>query len=134
LSEPTEHPNATLIRAFYDRLAARDIDGVLSLLADDVVFRIDGDHILSGEHRGKAGVASLGQRVLEETDGTLASEPLAILANDSHAVVLHHLTGERRDRRIDVKNFIVFRITDGLIVERTEVLEDPAADDEFWAR
>ncbi|MFI6300010.1 nuclear transport factor 2 family protein [Nonomuraea sp. NPDC050790] len=88
------------------------------LLADDVVFHIGGDCIVTGEHRGKDAIVRLGTLVREETGGTFHTRLLSVQANDSYAVTLHHGTAERRGERIEMDNFIVYGFARGLVKDR----------------
>jgi uncharacterized protein len=128
-----DHPNATLARRLYETLAGGDIAGFLDLIADDAVFHIGGDSIVAGEHRGKDAVVALGVKVLEETNGTYRTDLLSVLANDSHAITLHHWSAERRGDRIEMDNFNVYRFENGQVVERWEFIEDRQSHDAFWA-
>jgi ketosteroid isomerase-like protein len=128
-----DHPNAALARRLYETLSEGDLAAYLELLADDVVFHVGGDSIVAGEHRGKDAVINLGVKVLEETAGTYRTDLLGVLANDSHAVTLHHWSAERRGRRIAMNNFNVHRVEDRQVVERWEFIEDRLGHDQFWA-
>lgn len=129
----SDHPNAVLARRLYETLSTGDVSGYLELIADDVIFHIGGDSIVAGEHRGKDAIIDLGLKVLEETAGTYRTDLLVVLANDSHAVTLHHWSAERRGQRIEMDNFNVHRIENGQVVERWEFIEDRLGHDEFWA-
>ena len=131
-SHASEHPSADLARKLYEALGAGDVSGYLDMLADDVVFHIAGDSIVSGDFRGKDSISNLGLKVMEETGGSFRTELLSVLANDSHAVTFHRWTAERRGRRIEMNNFNVYRFRNGLVVERWEFIEDQRDHDAFW--
>ncbi|WP_157250372.1 nuclear transport factor 2 family protein [Nonomuraea typhae] len=120
-------------RRLYDALAAGDLEAYRALIAEDVVFHVDGTSIVAGTHRGIDAVVRLGTLVLGETGGTFRTDLRSVLANDSHAVVLHHWTAERRGRRIAMDNVNVYRFENGLVAERWEVIADQEEHDAFWA-
>jgi ketosteroid isomerase-like protein len=128
-----DHPNAVLVRNLYEALGSGDITTFLDLIADDAVFHVGGDSVVAGEHRGKEAIINLGLKVLEETAATYRTELTSVLANDSHAVTLHHWTADRRGQHIEMDNFNVYRFENGLVVERWEFIEDREAHDAFWA-
>jgi ketosteroid isomerase-like protein len=47
-----EHPNAAAYRRTVDAFRAMDFIAVRSLIADDVVWHVPGDHQMAGEIRG----------------------------------------------------------------------------------
>jgi ketosteroid isomerase-like protein len=129
----TDLPLAELARELYQRLSARDLAGYLELLADDAIFHVGGNSSIAGEYRGKAAIAALGMKLLEETGGSFRTELISVLANGSHAMTLHRWSAERRGRRIEMCNFNVYRFANGLVAERWEFIEDQEAHDAFWA-
>jgi ketosteroid isomerase-like protein len=124
---------AELARKLYECLSARDLAGYFELIADDAVFHVGGDSIVAGEYRGKAAIAALGMKLVNETAGSFQAELISVLANGSHAVTLHRWSADRRGRRIEMHNFNVYRFADGLLAERWEFIEDQEAHDAFWA-
>jgi ketosteroid isomerase-like protein len=129
-----EHPNAAKVRATYEALAAGRIDVISDSLADDLVLHVPGAGAISGEYHGKEAVFALFTRWFAETQGTFRLELIDVMANDTYAVALHHVTAERNGKRLDMKNFAVFEINaDGKAVGRWEFLEDVDAHDEFWS-
>jgi ketosteroid isomerase-like protein len=129
---PGEHPNERLIRELYRLLAEGDLSGYFELLTDDVVFHVGGDSLVAGDHAGKEAVLGLGVRILEETAGTFRTVLLGVLANDTFVVTLHRWTAERRGLQIAMDNFNVYRVEDGRVAERWELIERHHEHDEFW--
>lgn len=129
-----EHPNAGRIRRYYEALGSGDFQTLVELIDSECVFHIPGDSPLTGEYRGLEQIATLGMRVAAETGGTWKTELIDVLANDAYAVTLHRWTAERNGRRIEQRNFNVYRFSAaGRIVRRWEFVEDQAAHDAFWS-
>src|SRR5688500_9513252 len=128
-----QQPVAELARKLYERLSERDLAGYFELLADDAIFHVGGDSIVAGEYRGKAAIAALGMKLLEESAGSFRTELISVLGNGSHAVTLHRWSADRRGRHIEMCNFNVYRFANGVLAERWEFIEDQQAHDAFWA-
>ena len=56
-----------------------------------------------------------------------------MLASDDRAAALYRASGERKGRRLDLDQVLLFRIEDGLVQEVLALPSDAAAFDEFWA-
>jgi len=129
-----EDANAVLVRRAYEAVAARDLQTMHSLFAEDAVWHFPGRSPIAGDYRGvDAIVRDFLARVVELSGGTLTAVATDILANDRHVVVLQHSTGQRKRRGLDVTVCQVFRIQDGKIVEVTPHYSDLYALDEFWS-
>jgi uncharacterized protein len=81
-----EHPNAALVRRLQASILAGDLDGVLDAYTDDAVYRVAGDNLVSGNHRGRAAIEALFVKVMEITDGSMQIVVDDILADEGHAV------------------------------------------------
>jgi len=67
-------------------------------------------------------------------DGTFRAELRHVLADDEGRVVaMHHNSGTRADKRLDVDCCIVFEIKDGKFIDGREYVFDLHAWDEFWS-
>jgi ketosteroid isomerase-like protein len=95
-------PVAELARELYERVSARDLAGYFDLLSDEVIFHVGGDSIVAGEYRGKAAIAALGMKLMEETAGSFRTELISVLANGSHAITLHRWSAARRGCHVEM--------------------------------
>jgi ketosteroid isomerase-like protein len=111
------HPNEEVARTATEAIAKRDIEGFLSLHADDVVLHFPGRGPMAGDYRGKDGLAQLFQRQLQILDAPPEIENHDILANDDHAVVLNKVRGTRGGKTLDQQQVVVMHIKDGKIAE-----------------
>ena len=72
-------------------------------------------------------------RLPKETDGTYGSGLIDVLASDERAAALYRASGERRGRRLDLDQVLLFRAADGVVTEVLALPSDPPRFDEFWA-
>lgn len=129
------HPNETLVRSFLGAVLEGDMDQAAEFLADDVVWHFAGRSPLSGEYRGKEGVAQFGgaiTRLLGESGAEHRLELHDVVANDDHVVVLWRRIAERGSDRLDSNGVGVYHVGDGKVTEAWVVHEDQYAADEFF--
>jgi len=126
-----DHPNAALIRRLFAAFG-RDPKVIAAALARDVVWRVPGNTIMSGEYRGPREVVEFLRRTGIETEGTYRSQLHTVLADDDWAVAIYRAMGSRNGIDLDVDQALVIRCEDGRLKEVTAVPLD-AAFDAFWA-
>jgi ketosteroid isomerase-like protein len=105
---------------------------IAAALARDVVWRVPGNTIMSGEYRGPREVVEFLRRTGIETDGTYRSRLHTVLADDDWAVAIYRAMGSRNGIDLDVDQALVIRCEDGRLKEVTAVPLDSAFD-AFWA-
>jgi uncharacterized protein len=127
----SEHPNVALVRRVFAAFG-RDPMAVAAALARDVVWRVPGNTVMSGEYRGLREVVEFLRRTGPETDGTYRTRLHTVLADDDWAVAIYRATGTRKGIDLDVEQALVIRITDGVLQDVTAVPLDSAFD-RFWA-
>jgi len=126
-----EHPNAALTRRVFAAFG-RDAKVIGAALARDVVWRVPGNTIMSGEYRGPRAVVEFLRRTGTETDGTYHSRLDSVLANDEWVVAIYRAFGRRNGIDLDVDQALVIRCEDGRWKEVTAVPLDSTFD-AFWA-
>jgi ketosteroid isomerase-like protein len=127
----TEHPNAALVRRLFAAFG-RNAMAVSATLARDVVWRVPGDTVMSGEYHGRRAVVEFLRRTGPETDGTYGSSLHTVFADDDWAVAIYRATGSRNGNHLDIEQALVMRMADGLIQDVTAVPLDSAFE-RFWA-
>jgi ketosteroid isomerase-like protein len=127
----SEHPNAALTRRVFAAFG-QDAKAVSAALSRDIVWRVPGNTIMSGEYRGRRAVIEFLRRTGLETGGTYRSSLHTVLADDEWAVAVYRARGLRNGIDLDVNQALVIRIEDGLWAEVTAVPLDSAFD-AFWA-
>jgi len=126
-----EHPNAALTRRVFESFG-RNAMAISAALARDIVWRVPGETIMSGEYRGRRAVIEFLRRTGLETDGTYRSKLHTVLANDDWGLAVYRASGTRNGIELDVDQAFVIRFEDGCWKEVTAVPLDSAFD-AFWA-
>jgi ketosteroid isomerase-like protein len=126
-----EHPNAELTRRVFASFG-RNAMAISAALARDIVWRVPGNTIMSGEYRGRRAVIEFLRRTGLETDGTYRSKLHTVLANDEWGLAVYRAWGTRNGIELDVDQAFVIRFADGCWKEVTAVPLDSAFD-AFWA-
>ena len=126
-----EHPNAALVRRVFAAFG-QDAMAVSAALARDIVWRVPGHTVMSGEYHGRREVVEFLRRTGLETGGTYSSHLHTVFADDVWAVAIYRATGNRNGIDLDVDQALVIRIADGCWQEVTAVPLDSAFE-RFWA-
>jgi ketosteroid isomerase-like protein len=105
---------------------------VSAAFSRDIVWRVPGTTVMSGEYRGRREVVEFLRRTGLETDGTYRSRLHTVLADDDWAVAIYRASGRRNGIDLDVEQALVMRVADGLISDVTAVPLDSAFA-RFWA-
>ena len=126
------HSNAELLeRAF--AAFGRDALAVARTLAEDVVWRVPGDTVMSGEYRGRDDVLQFLRQTRVQTGNTYRTELRYVVADDDRAVAVYRAAGEREGRTLDIEQALFCVIRDGQIADVTAVPFDFPAFAAFWA-
>ena len=125
--------NETVVRRIFEAFARRDAFALRGLFAPDAVWTVPGDGAMAGVYRGPEAIFRFLGRLPKETDGTYRSQLVDVLASDGRAAALYHASGERRGKRLDLDQVLLFRLEDGLVREVLALPSDPGAFEGFWA-
>ena len=125
------HPNAELLRRLFGAFGS-DAKQISAALARDIVWRVPGNTVMSGEYRGRMEVVDFLRRTGLETGGTYRSLLHTVFANDDWGVAIYRAQGTRNGIDLDVEQALVIRFREGELAEVTAVPLD-AAFDAFWA-
>lgn len=126
-----EHPNAALVRRVFAAFG-KDAMAVSAAFTRDIVWRVPGETVMSGEYRGRRDVVEFLRRTGLETGGTYKSHLHTVLADDDWAVAIYRATGKRNGFELDVEQALVIRFADGLWQDVTAVPLDSAFA-QFWS-
>ncbi len=126
------HPNEDLLRRGYAAFGAGDVDAVLSLFADDIVWHSGGVNQLAGDYRGHEEVMGFFGRLMEVTGGTFRMEIHDVLAGDQHGAVLVTAHGEREGQTLAMREVDVWHLAGGKATEFWAFPEDSAELDRFF--
>lgn len=126
--------NAEVVRRGYRAFNEGDIRALHDLFHETATWHTPGRSPVAGEHRGRDAVFAQFGRYGGETAGTFRADLRQVLAGDDGRVVgIHHNSGQRNGRRLDVDCCIVFQVKNGRIVSGREHFFDLHAWDGFWA-
>ncbi len=125
------HPNAALVRRVFAAFG-QDAMAISAAFARDILWRVPGNTVMSGEYRGRRAVVEFLRRTGLETGGTYRSHLHTVFADDDWAVALYRATGSRKGIELDVEQALVIRVADGLWQDVTAVPLDSAFE-RFWA-
>ena len=131
-----EHPNATLVRTLFDALVAGDAEAALGCYAEDGVYRVSGNNLVSGNYRGREAILSHQIKLMELTGGTMRLTLDDLIAEGAHAVLFWHVTAERAgsDKSLDANGIMAFKIDDhGKFSESWFLYNNQRAYDEFFS-
>ena len=126
--------NADLVRRGYEAFNAGDMATLTELFDEKASWHTPGRSSVAGDHVGRdAAFAYFGQ-LGEQTGGTFQADLQSLTADDDgHVVGVHHCSGERNGRQLDVDCALVFEVKDGKIVDGQDNFHDLYAWDEFWS-
>ncbi|HEY6426553.1 MAG TPA: nuclear transport factor 2 family protein [Acidimicrobiales bacterium] len=130
-----EHSNGNIVRRFFAAHAADDLETLVEILAEDVVWHLPrgGTRLsLNPTVMGLGALAEVSARNAEASDGTFRFEVDRVFAGDSYAAAITHNTATTADRALDLHMVIQFQIEDGKIVEVWESPDDIDAFTNFW--
>ena len=125
--------NIELVRAAYAAFGAGDVDAFSRLYSADVVHALPGNSRVSGTHRGLPAVLGFYGQLAELSAGTIRVEPEAFFTDgDQRVVSVHHTTGTRNGRTLDMRESIVITIADGKITFLDGFFDGFDAYEAFW--
>jgi ketosteroid isomerase-like protein len=131
MSDP--HPNLLTYLAAVEAFNRDDLTAVAEHVHPDFVYRIPGRSKIAGEFHGIEGFVEALTRLRDESGGTLALAPVAVLADDENLLARARVTAARGGRHLDTENCYAFRFVDGKVSEGQVFLSDPEQVDDFWA-
>jgi uncharacterized protein len=126
-----DHPNAELTRRVFAAFGSNAM-AISAALDRNIVWRVPGNTVMSGEYRGRRAVVEFLRRTGLETNGTYGSKLHTVLANDEWGLAVYRAWGTRNGIELDVDQAFVIRFGDGCWKEVTAVPLDPSFD-AFWA-
>jgi ketosteroid isomerase-like protein len=126
------HPNVELLERAFGAFG-RDALTVARTLADDVVWRVPGETVMSGEYRGRDEVLQFLRQTRVQSNETYRTELRYVTADDDHAVAVYRARGERGGRTLDIDQALFCEVRGGVIADVTAVPFDYPAFVEFWS-
>jgi ketosteroid isomerase-like protein len=125
--------NEALVRRIFDAFARKQGFALREAFAADAVWTVPGTGVMAGVHRGRDQIFRFLARLPKETAGSYSSRLIDVLASDTRAVALYRASGERRGRRLDLDQLLLFEVNGGVVSGVLALPSDPATFDAFWA-
>ena len=125
--------NEALVRQIFDAFARKQGFALRSVFADDATWVVPGSGSMAGTFTGREEIFAFLGRLPKETDGTYGSALIDVLASDDRAAALYRASGERKGRRLELDQVLLFRIEDGLVQSVLALPSDAAEFERFWA-
>jgi ketosteroid isomerase-like protein len=126
------HSSAELLERTFAAFG-RDGRTLARLLAEDVVWRVPGDTVMSGEYRGRDNVLKFLRQTRALTGDTYRSELLYAVGDDDRAVAVYRASGERNGRTLDIEQALFCIVRDDQLADVTAVPFDFPAFAAFWS-
>jgi uncharacterized protein len=131
--EDTVAANRALVQRIMDAFANKEGFALRDCFADDAVWHVPGEGVMSGTYRGRTEIFRFLARLPKLTGGTYRSTVIDSLASEQRGAGLYRAQGEREGRSIDIDQLLLFTIRDGVVTEVLALPSDPAAFEAFWA-
>jgi ketosteroid isomerase-like protein len=126
--------NAAKVRRGYQAFNAADMETLTELFDETASWHTPGRSPIAGDARGRDAVFAQFGRYGEETGGSLkATLDQAFTCDDGRVIGLHHSSGERNGKHLDVDCCIVFEFENGRIISGREYIFDLQDWDDFWS-
>lgn len=116
-----DHPNVLAYHRTVEAFRQGDLDAVASLIAEDVVWHVPGDHPLAGDHVGRERVLELLAR-LGPLGFTIREHD--VFADDEHLCALSFIGARREGLEVETRVVSVFHFRHGQQTERWFYPED----------
>jgi ketosteroid isomerase-like protein len=126
--------NAEVIRRGYAAFNAADLEALAEIFDEQASWHTPGRSPIAGDHEGRNAVFAQFGRYGGETGGTFKATLKDVFSSEDGRVIgMHHNSGEREGKQLDVDCCIVFELRDGRIVSGREHFYDLHSWDEFWS-
>jgi ketosteroid isomerase-like protein len=126
--------NAAIVRRAYEAFNTADMAALTELMDESISWHTPGKSSIAGDHKGRDATFTQFGRYGGDTAGTFRATLLDVLHSDDGTVVgIHHNTGERNGKQLDVYCCITFELENGRVTDGREHFYDLYAWDGFWA-
>ena len=125
--------NEGRIRKGYEAFNTGDVDTLIDLFAEDIVWHFPGHSKLAGEHVGRDATLAFFGGYGAAAEGTLQARLIDVMAGADHVAGWANDTARARGRTLDVRAAVIFAMRDGKVTEAWHHFDDPGAVDAFLA-
>ena len=128
-----QETNAALIVTAYEAFSSGNIQSVLTMLAEDILWHVPGRGPLSRDYRGPDEVLGFFDHFMRLSDGTFRVQIDEIFAEGDRVVILCTETARRGGRSWSSPQVHVWTIKNGRAIAFRQYQGDQQAEDEFWS-
>ncbi|MCJ7436892.1 MAG: nuclear transport factor 2 family protein [Acidimicrobiia bacterium] len=126
--------NAAAIRRGYEAFNTADMATLTEVFDGKASWHTPGKGPLAGDKKGRDATFAYFGELGGQTAGSFKAELQYLLTDDDdHVVGVHHNTGERNGKKLDVNCCLLFKLKDGKIMDGQEHFDDLNAWDAFWS-
>lgn len=126
--------DAATVRRAYEAFNTGDMETLTETFDESASWHTPGRGSLAGDQQGREATFAQFGRYVGETGGTFRAELRQVTAADDGRVVgIHHNSGERDGKYLDVDCCLVLKLKDGRITDGREYFFNLHAWDEFWS-
>jgi hypothetical protein len=129
----TEETNTALIVSAYEAFSRGNIQSVLTILAEDILWHVPGRGPLSRDYSGPDEVLGFFDHFMRLSEGTFRVQIDEIFAEGDRVVILCTETARRGGRSWSSPQVHVWTIKDGRAIAFRQYQGDQQAEDEFWS-
>lgn len=127
------HFNEELLRKGYAAYEKGDVETVMGLFADDILWHSPGRSPISGDHKGKEELMAFFGKKMELSEGTFRERVEDVLANDNQAIGLVTFLAERGRKTLQMRTVHVVKVQEGKVTQFSEYYSDQHVWDAFWS-
>jgi ketosteroid isomerase-like protein len=123
--------NAARVRDGYAAFNRGDVDALIELFAEDIVWHFPGTSKIAGEHIGRDACLAMLGAYGAASGGTLQANLIDVMASDDRVAGLANDTASRDGRTLNVDAVVIFTLRDGKVTEARHLFDDQASVDAF---
>ena len=125
--------NAEQIRRGYEAFNSGDVDALVELFAEDIVWHVPGSSKLAGDHIGRDATLAMFGAYGAAAEGTLEANLIDVMASDDNVTGWATDTAATATRSLETSAVVIFAIRDGKVTEAWHHFGDQDAFDAFVA-
>ena len=125
--------NAELIRRGYAAFNSGDVDTLVEIFAEDIVWHVPGSSKLGGDHVGRDATLAMFGAYGAAAEGTLRADLIDVMASDGRVAGWATDTAATATRSLETSAVVIFAIRDGKVTEAWHHFGDQEAFDAFLA-
>ncbi len=126
------HPNLILINTFFEAYSTNNIEGISTVLAEEIKWHIPGKHPLSGT---KTGVDEVLRYFQQLNKGSFKAEPIVMGVNDSFVIDCHrNWSNIDNEENLDNMSCLLWKNENNKIIEVHNFPENQHVVDLFFSK